>query len=112
MERKRKNNPQRYYEEELKQYNKTIFMASVFVAIGIVFYHYVEKLTWLDSAYYTVITLATVGYGDITPKTSAGKLFTIFYVMIGITIFISLANTIIKKRLQIRELRKETKDDN
>ncbi|HXW98279.1 MAG TPA: potassium channel family protein, partial [Methanomicrobiales archaeon] len=32
-----------------------------------------EGLTPLDAAYYVVSTIATVGYGDIAPKTSAGR---------------------------------------
>ena len=84
-------------QEQLVYYNKIVGIAVFFIALGTVFYHYVEKLTWLDSVYFTVITLATVGYGDIVPKTPAGKLFTIFYVIIGITIFIALARMIITK---------------
>lgn len=36
-----------------------------------------------------VVTLATVGYGDFTPKTDAGKLFTVLYVLIGVGILLS-----------------------
>ena len=43
-----------------------------------------EDLRLLDSFYFSVVTLATVGYGDFTPQTDAGKLFTAVYVLVGI----------------------------
>ncbi len=70
-----------------------IFSVLTFIlTVGSVFYHRVEKLEWLDSIYFSVITLTTVGYGDISPKTDAGKIFTIFYVLIGIGIVAFSAN--------------------
>lgn len=83
-------------------YNKIIATALLFIAAGTVFYHIVEDLSWIDSLYFTVITLATVGYGDITPQTSAGKLFTIFYVIVGITIFVALAHAVLAKVINRR----------
>lgn len=35
----------------------------------------------MDSLYFSVIAVTTVGFGDITPSTDASKLFTIFYVV-------------------------------
>ncbi len=67
---------------------------------GATFYHFVEGWNWLNSIYFTVITLATVGYGDLTPKTDAGKVFTIFYVFIGIGVFVTIANLFLRYRLQ------------
>jgi voltage-gated potassium channel Kch len=52
-----------------------------------VFYHVVEKFSWLNAYYFCITTLSTVGYGDITPKTAAGKIFTTFYILVGIGIF-------------------------
>ncbi len=44
--------------------------------VGTTFYHFVEGWRWLDSLYFCVITLATVGYGDFSPRTDLGKVFT------------------------------------
>ncbi|MFM8323161.1 MAG: potassium channel family protein [Chloroflexota bacterium] len=60
------------------------------LAIGSSFYHYVEGWRWLDSLYFSVITLATVGYGDFTPKTDAGKIFTMLYIFTGIGLLVSI----------------------
>lgn len=77
---------------------------------GTVFYHHVEQLKWLDSVYFSVITLTTVGYGDITPKTDAGKIFTIFYVLIGIGVIAGTANYLLRHALNRRWDKKHIED--
>jgi len=72
----------------------TLGAASTLVAIGTIFYHFVEHLSWIDSVYFCVVTLTTVGYGDISPTTNAGKIFTIGYVVVGIGIFVALVSTV------------------
>jgi voltage-gated potassium channel len=54
------------------------------LALGTWFYARVEGWTWLDSLYFSVTTLTTVGYGDLAPQTAAGKIFTIFYILVGL----------------------------
>lgn len=56
---------------------------------GTWFYHTVEGWRWLDALYFSVITLTTVGYGDFSPQTDAGKLFTMVYIILGLGILSS-----------------------
>jgi len=65
-------------------------VTGILLAIGTIFYHSVEGWRWLDSLYFCVITLATVGYGDFAPQTDAGKIFTMIYIFIGIGLLIAV----------------------
>ena len=68
--------------------------------LGTLVYHWLEGWSYLDAFYFCVISLATVGYGDLTPTTPAGKLFTIVYVINGIVILLAMFD-------RIRAVRKE-----
>ena len=61
-----------------------LLTTTVVIAGGSLFYMLVEGWSVLDALYFSVVTLATIGYGDLTPTTDIAKLFTIFYVLIGI----------------------------
>ncbi|AFY47827.1 K+ transport system, NAD-binding component [Nostoc sp. PCC 7524] len=52
--------------------------------IGTLWYRFVEGWSWEDAAYMTVITLATVGYGETNPLGSRGRLFTIALIVLGV----------------------------
>ena len=82
------------YLENLS-YRRVAVIILLFMIGGTVFYHFVEDWRWLDAAYFTFITLATVGYGDFAPKTDVGKVFTMVYVLFGVTLFIVLAKLLL-----------------
>lgn len=69
-------------------------MTVTLIGIASVFYWYFEGWTLLDSVYFSVITIATVGYGDFYPQTVPGKLFTIGYIFCGLGLFVATATSI------------------
>ncbi len=94
---------------------RILFVLVAVLGIGAVFYHHVENLSWLNSVYFCVVTLTTVGYGDITPQTELGRLFTIFYILIGVGIIASSLSYLLKssvaKRVTGHMHDEETKDE-
>lgn len=71
-------------------YKKRVLTAISLVAgivlIGVTGYHFIEGWSFFDSLYMTVITLATIGYGETHPLTTQGRIFTIFLIFSGIGI--------------------------
>jgi len=65
---------------------------------GTVAYRLLEDWGWVDSFYFSVITLTTVGYGDLSPSTPASKLFTVVYVVTGISLVGAYLNELLKRR--------------
>ena len=49
-----------------------------------------KRYEYLDAGYWAVVTLATVGYGDIAPRSDAGKAISIFLIIIGLSIYVSV----------------------
>lgn len=68
------------------------------LATGTVVYHFVEHFKWVDAYYFSVITLATVGYGDFVPHTTFGKIFTTFYIFIGVGIITTFISYTVRRR--------------
>jgi len=85
-----------------KVFNVLISMVIFTLVIGTIFYHIVEGWTILDSVYFSIITLTTVGYGDIYPITDAGKIFTSFYVLTGIGIIFAFIRASTSRRIKRR----------
>ncbi len=62
------------------------FSIVVLLILGTTVYHNIEGWDWVDSFYFTGVTVTTVGYGDLYPTHDASKIFTVFLALGGITI--------------------------
>lgn len=51
---------------------------------------------WIDALYFTVSTLTTTGYGDITLADPLGRLLTVFIMIFGVALFLRLAQAIFR----------------
>ncbi len=51
--------------------------------------------TLLTAFYYSVVTMSTVGYGDIVPVTDDARMFTVSIIILGISIFTASLSTVI-----------------
>jgi voltage-gated potassium channel len=60
------------------------------------FFTLVEGWRVLDSFYFSVTTLTTVGFGDPAPATAAGKIFTILYIFVGLGVIGGFINVLVK----------------
>lgn len=75
-------------------FRSTLFLVALTLMSGTLFYHKFEGWAWLDAAYFSVATMSTVGYGDLAPKTDAGKIFTMVYIVVSIGLFVALVSQI------------------
>jgi voltage-gated potassium channel len=76
-------------------------LALALISIATVFYWLVEGWLLLDAVYFSVVTIATVGYGDLAPKTAIGKIFTIGYIFAGIGIFVAAVTALAQATLRM-----------
>jgi voltage-gated potassium channel len=74
---------QKYQRIQKELMAGALALAGIFL-IGTLWYSLVEGWKWEDAAYMTVITLATVGYGETHPLGSRGRLFTIALILMGV----------------------------
>ena len=73
------------------------------ILIGVAGFVAFEGLSALDAFYLCIVTLATVGYGDIHPTTDAGKILAIFVILGGVGSFVGVAANSLELWLEQRE---------
>ena len=77
-----------------KSYRSLLLTTNFLIGLGTVIYHFVEGWSWLDSLYFSVITLTTIGYGDFSPQTDLGKIFTLLYIVVGVALILGFFNSL------------------
>ena len=57
--------------------NIAILLLSILILLGIIGFKIISGFSWIDSIYMTIITITTVGFGEVQPLDSQSKLFTV-----------------------------------
>ena len=76
-----------------RKVSRLLLILGLVFAVGVAGYMLLGGLgtgqawSFLDALYMTVITLATVGYGETHPLGPAGRIFTVFLIIGGMTVF-------------------------
>jgi hypothetical protein len=80
--------------------------STVFVAVmvlGTLGFMIVENIPLTDAFYFSIVTIATVGYGDIHPATQAGKALAILLIILGVGTFLGVVANATEMMLNRRE---------
>ncbi len=73
------------------------------IAVGTLVFHRLESWNWIQSFYFSVVTISTVGYGDFTPTNDLSRLFTAIYILIGVSIAVVTLAVVGSEILRNRE---------
>lgn len=74
----------RALDDPLHQLQLALFVLAMLIVVGTVGYVWIEGYPWLDALYMTIITVATVGFGEIHPLSQVGRAFTIVLIVLGV----------------------------
>jgi voltage-gated potassium channel len=88
--------------------NTAIFLLSLLLIIGVLGFKILSGYTWIDAFYMTVITITTVGFGEVQPLDNSSKIFTIFLILSSIVIVgyaITLITEYILSKNNVEELK-------
>lgn len=64
------------------------------ITFGTWMFRLLEDWTWAESFYFTVATLTTVGYGDLSPSTDLSRFLTSLFILFGVAIAITALTSI------------------
>ncbi|NNF99020.1 MAG: potassium channel protein [Desulfobacteraceae bacterium] len=82
--------------ERFSQTLISIALSIVLITFGSVGYMTIEGWQFFDAMYMTVITLATVGYGEVHEISNTGRLFTVFLIFLGVGYFLYVVGNVIQ----------------
>ena len=110
-----KRKPDMTLEEAHKARNTFIYigLATIMtIIVGSFAMSYLEGLSAVDAAYFSVVSLTTVGFGDISPETTGGKIFVMGYLLVGIGILAAFVNNVLRFAVARRVIKYSQEDGN
>ena len=68
----------------LRRFRLPGVLLAIVIAIGVTGYALIDRWDLLDSFYMTIITISTVGYTEVHPQSTAGRIFTSALIVVGV----------------------------
>jgi voltage-gated potassium channel len=81
---------------------RAIAFLLLLTTVGAVGFVWLEAMDWSDATYLSVVTISTVGFGDVVPVTPAGRFFTLGLVATGVGTALYLISVIAQDILEGR----------
>jgi potassium channel subfamily K, other eukaryote len=78
-----------------------------YISFGALVISFLEQLTFINALYFTLVSIETIGFGDITPKTIGSRIFVCVYSTIG-CLNIGVAIGMCRETAMERDQEKET----
>lgn len=104
-----------YGIKEDEEFRALVFLLTTLLIGGTYFYWHVEGWSVIDSLYFSIMTMSTIGYGDLVPTTDISKLFTIIFAILSIGVFVAVVSKLVQITLQhkkkSRQKRQQHKDN-
>ena len=88
----------------------TIFLLFALVFVGVIGFKIVSDYSWIDAFYMTIITITTVGFGEVHPLDDTAKIFTILLILAGVVILgyaLSIITEYILSKNTIEEIKQK-----
>ena len=77
-------------------------VAGALVLTGTLFYWRFEDWTIIEALYFCVVTLTTVGYGDLSPTSAGTQIFTIVYILTGFGVLVALLTSVAQQYMRLK----------
>jgi len=74
-------------------------VAAALVVTGTLFYWRFEDWTVVEAFYFCIVTLTTVGFGDLSPTTAGTQIFTVIYILTGFGVLVALLTSVAQQYL-------------
>ena len=78
-----------------RQLARSLLALAALVVVSIAGYMLIEGWSLLDAAYMTIVTFTTVGYDEVHPLSSAGRVFSMFIMVLGVGVMLYILTSVV-----------------
>ncbi len=84
-----------------KSISKTAIFVLIAMVIGTIVFHALENWSWVDSFYFTSVTMLTIGSNSLVPSTDISKIFTVIFAFSTIGLVLYTITSIARQKTNI-----------